>query len=89
MAGEKVIGMWLEPIQKLAVKVLLNNPFAGLSDVVAANVQAQVKNVAEHPIVTNAWARGQSVTVQGWVYDIGTGKLKDQGVTRTGPDASS
>lgn len=83
--GEQAITRWLEPIRKIAAAVLVTKPAASLVDVVSANVYAQVKNVAEHSIVTEAWARGQAVSVQGWVYDIGTGKLKVQGTTLTGP----
>jgi carbonic anhydrase len=41
------------------------------------NVVEQVVNVSQTTIVRDAWARGQAVTVHGWVYDIHDGLLKD------------
>jgi carbonic anhydrase len=45
------------------------------------NVQAQVRHVAELPMVKDAWARGQPLDVHGWIYDLHDGLLKDLGVT--------
>ena len=45
------------------------------------NVQAQVRNVAATPTVQAAWARGQSVTIHGWIYELHDGLLQDLGVT--------
>lgn len=47
------------------------------------NVQQQVKNVCHTTIVQCAWHRGQRLTVHGWVYDLGSGKLKDLACTST------
>lgn len=44
------------------------------------NVLQQVDNVARSNIVQNAWARGQELSIHGWVYDIHDGilhKLRD------------
>lgn len=41
------------------------------------NVLAQVMNVCHTSIAQNAWVRGQPLSVHGWVYDIGTGRLND------------
>ena len=43
------------------------------------NVKRQVLNVAGNPIVQNAWARGQPLTVHGWVYRLHDGILHDLG----------
>jgi carbonic anhydrase len=48
------------------------------------NVQSQVRNVAATPTVQAAWARGQSVTIHGWIYDLHDGLLQDLGVTMDG-----
>jgi carbonic anhydrase len=52
---------------------------------VELNVETQVMNVARTPIVQNAWARGQSLTVHGWIYGVQDGILRDLGykVSRT------
>ncbi|MEJ7931026.1 carbonate dehydratase [Ramlibacter sp. AN1015] len=41
------------------------------------NVIEQVVNVAQTTVVQDAWARGQSVTLHGWVYGLSDGLLKD------------
>jgi carbonic anhydrase len=46
------------------------------------NVIAQVENVANTTIVTDAWSRGQAVSVHGWIYDIADGLLHDMHVTQ-------
>src|SRR5690554_572359 len=40
------------------------------------NVEQQVANVAHTNIVQNAWKRGQSVTIHGWVYSICDGIIR-------------
>ena len=50
------------------------------------NVIEQVGNVALSTVVQDAWARGQKVSVHGWVYGLGDGLLKDLGVTMLHPD---
>jgi carbonic anhydrase len=47
------------------------------------NVVEQVVNVANTTIVRDAWARGQTLAVHGWVYDIRDGLLRDLAVTVT------
>ncbi|MEO5510352.1 MAG: carbonate dehydratase [Longimicrobiales bacterium] len=41
------------------------------------NVVEQVVNVSQTTVVRDAWARGQTLTVHGWVYDIHDGLLRD------------
>ena len=50
------------------------------------NIMAQVANVAETTVAQDAWARGQALSIHGWVYDIHDGLLRDMGITLTGPD---
>jgi carbonic anhydrase len=45
------------------------------------NVIEQVGNVATSTIMQDAWARGQKVTVHGWVYGLSDGLVKDLGVS--------
>jgi carbonic anhydrase len=44
------------------------------------NVLEQVVNVAETTVVRDAWARGQSLTVHGWIYGLNDGRLRDVGI---------
>ncbi len=41
------------------------------------NIVEQVRNVCQTTIVQDAWQRGQSLSVHGWVYGLGDGRLKD------------
>ena len=50
------------------------------------NVIEQVGNVAQSTIVQDAWARGQSLAVHGWVYGLSDGLLKDLRCTMDRPD---
>ena len=43
------------------------------------NVIEQVVNVSRTTVVREAWARGHSVAIHGWVYDIHDGLLRDLG----------
>ncbi len=47
------------------------------------NVIRQVKNVAADVFIQEAWARGQPVSVHGWVYSLATGLVNDLNVTVT------
>jgi len=49
------------------------------------NVLEQALNVCSSVTVSNAWARGQSVTVHGWIYGLGDGLVKSLGLTVTSP----
>jgi carbonic anhydrase len=44
------------------------------------NVIEQVSNVCQTTIVQDAWERGQSITVHGWIYGVHDGLLRDLGV---------
>ena len=37
----------------------------------------QCINVGQTTIVEDAWARGQDLTVHGWIYDLRDGLLRD------------
>jgi carbonic anhydrase len=41
------------------------------------NVIEQVANVSNTTVVRDAWARGQSLAIHGWVYDLRDGLLRD------------
>ena len=41
------------------------------------NVLEQALNVCETTVVQDAWARGQAVTVHGWIYALTDGRLRD------------
>jgi carbonic anhydrase len=49
------------------------------------NVLEQARNVCATSIVEDAWARGQSVVVHGWVYGLHNGLLEDLAITVSAP----
>lgn len=48
------------------------------------NAVEQAVHVARTTVVQDAWARGQTLTVHGWVYSLGDGLLRDLGFAATG-----
>jgi carbonic anhydrase len=49
------------------------------------NVVEQVVNVAQTTVVQDAWARGQSLTLHGWIYGLSDGLIQDLRMTVDGP----
>jgi carbonic anhydrase len=45
------------------------------------NVIRQVRNVASDVFVQDAWARGQAISVHGWVYSLANGLVTDLNAT--------
>ena len=52
------------------------------------NVVEQVANVCQTSIIRDAWRRGQSVAVHGWIYSLQDGLLRDLHRTTSGPTDS-
>jgi carbonic anhydrase len=50
------------------------------------NVIEQVINVCQTTIVQDAWERNQILTVHSWIYGLQDGRLRDLGLTVSGPD---
>lgn len=50
------------------------------------NVIEQVMNVAQTTVVQDAWARGQPLTLHGWVYGLSDGLLQDLHMVVRGED---
>ena len=50
------------------------------------NVEAQVANVCHTTIVQDAWRRGQSLTIHGWIYSLHDGLLRDLGMVIESPE---
>lgn len=85
-----LIDNWLRFIKD--VYYIKRRRFEGLSEeekvdlLCEINVKAQVANVCRTSIVQNAWARGQSLVVHGWIYSVSDGLLRDLDLTVNGPD---
>ena len=56
-------------------------PEARLDILCELNVIEQVMNVAHTTVMQDAWARGQRVTLHGWVYGLKDGLLQDLHIT--------
>lgn len=75
---------WLQPISMLhrkhrAVFDAIAEPAACLDRLCEVNIEMQVRRLAQTPIVENAWARGQTLNLHGWIYAIHDGMLRDLG----------
>jgi len=53
---------------------------------VELNVLEQARNVCRTTVVADAWQRGQSVVVHGWVYGLHNGLLQDMCITSSNSD---
>ncbi|PLW10547.1 hypothetical protein PCANC_20823 [Puccinia coronata f. sp. avenae] len=89
--GDAAIAKWIDPIKQLAYNAIKKqeaNPTQdtfSLPQLVTLNVESQVKNIIHHEIIQKAWARGQSLSVHGWVYNLSSGKVQDLGLTQSKP----
>ena len=45
------------------------------------NVMAQVESVSRVAVVRDAWRRGQTLAVHGWIYDLADGLLRDLNIS--------
>ncbi len=50
------------------------------------NVIEQAVNVCQTTVVQDAWARGQELSVHGWIYGLRDGLLRDLQMTASQPD---
>jgi carbonic anhydrase len=81
-----LVDHWLHPIREVAAAHsaeldALADPAARLDRLCELNVMRQVQNVASDLFVREAWARGQALTVHGWVYGLADGLVRDLGVS--------
>ncbi len=83
-----VISNWLRPIRELAdlrsVELEETESRSAYEDKLCEfNVQRQVDNLSNSTVLTDAWRRGQDVTLHGWVYGLKDGLLRDLKVSRS------
>jgi carbonic anhydrase len=57
-----------------------------LDALVELNAIEQVVNVCQSTVLQDAWARGQQISVHGWVYGVHDGLLQDLRMTVSGLD---
>jgi carbonic anhydrase len=86
-----LVDHWLHPIREVyqhhrAQLDAVPDLAARLNRLCELNVMRQVTNVASDVFVQEAWTRGQSLSVHGWVYSLADGLIKDLDVTVAGPE---
>jgi carbonic anhydrase len=85
-----LVDNWLRHVQD--VRDAHEGFLAGLHEslqvnaLVELNVLEQARNVCRTTVVRDAWVRGQSVVVHGWVYGLHNGLLEDLKITAASAD---
>ena len=87
-----LIDHWLHPIREVAEEhhdelVAITDTHKRNDRLCELNVMRQVHNVSSDVFVLDAWARGQPLSVHGWVYSLATGLVNDLNVTVRAPRA--
>ena len=85
-----LVDHWLHPIREVyqenrEMLEAMPDERTRLNRLCELNVLRQVKNVASDVFLQEAWARGQEISVHGWVYSLANGLVTDLCVT-VGPD---
>jgi carbonic anhydrase len=90
--GERrgLVDHWLHPIREVHHEhrdelEAIEGERARLDRLCELNVVRQVRNVASDLFVQDAWARGQTISVHGWVYSLANGLVTDLDVTMSEP----
>ena len=84
-----LVDHWLHPIREVFADnrqelESIADQRARLNRLCELNVIRQVRNVSSDVFVQEAWARGQELSVHGWVYALGNGLVRDLNVTVSG-----
>ncbi|KAF9075110.1 carbonic anhydrase [Rhodocollybia butyracea] len=82
--ADSPLNRWLVPFTTLAAELQVSSlpQKEAIPLLVQENVKAQVNNLVHTEVIADAWASGKEVWVHGWVYDIGSGKIKDLGISQ-------
>jgi len=76
-----LVDHWLHPIREVyaenRAELEALHGHARIDRLIELNVMRQVRNVAADVFVQDAWTRGQSLQVHGWVYSIADGLITD------------
>ena len=91
---EQPLESWISPLRVLAATHAQELAALATADdrwhrLCQLNVTGQVQSLIATPTVQAEWARGQSLTIHGWIYDLGDGLLEDLGVTVDRPAGGS
>jgi len=93
LRGEKLglIDNWLRHVQDVGTKhdkevQALPTEGARHNRLCELNVIEQVLNLSTTPVVQDAWARRQPLSLHGWIYSLSDGLLRDLNMCVTAPD---
>jgi carbonic anhydrase len=86
-----LVDHWLHPIREVYHDhrdelAAIADERARLNRLCELNVVRQVRNVASDVFVQEAWERGQTLCVHGWVYSLADGLVNDLNVTVSRPE---
>ena len=81
-----LVDHWLHPIRELYREhrpslEMIPDLTARLNRLCEFNEIRQVRNVGSDVFVQDAWARGQDLSIHGWVYSLADGLVRDLDVT--------
>jgi carbonic anhydrase len=87
-----LVDHWLHPIREVCEAHrreldAIGDIGARLNRLCELNVVRQVRNVISDVFVQEAWARGQDLSVHGWVYSLANGLVNDLNITVSQPIA--
>ncbi len=85
-----LVDHWLHPVREIAHERraeldAIADQRARLDRLCELNVIRQVRNVASDVFVQDAWARGQTLSIHGWVYSLANGLVTDLDATVATP----
>ena len=82
---------WIRHVGDVAQKhdaLLAGVPEASRHDVLCElNAIEQAENVCLTTVIRDAWARGQQLTVHGWVYSLADGRVRELGMDVHSPES--
>lgn len=79
-----VLSEWLAPVKELVRE--RSSDLEGLSAqerwdrCCELNVESQVKQLPQLPVVRRAWEDGQELSIHGWIYQLSDGQIRDLGI---------
>ena len=86
-----LVDHWLHPVREVAHEhrhelTAIHDEAARIDRLCELNVIHQVRNVTSDLVVRDAWARGQQLTVHGWVYSLANGLVTDLNISVSRPE---
>lgn len=86
-----LVDHWLHPIRDIAGRhreelAAIPDETQRLNRLCELNVINQARNVASDVFVKEAWARGQDLSVHGWIYSLENGLVNDLEITVNSPE---